>query len=418
MRFLVVGGGGREHAIADRLRRDAPDAEILAAPGNPGMAGIAECVPIDALDLEALAALAEERLIDLAVVGPEVPLAAGIVDLFQARGLPIFGPLRAAARLESSKAFAKRLMREVGVPTAGFGIFTEAGQAGAHIEDLAPPIVVKASGLAAGKGVIICGTAAEASRTVGEILDGGRFGDAGREVVIEEYLEGEELSVFFITDGERAIPLVSARDHKRLLEGDRGPNTGGMGAFAPVAEVESGLVDRVQRSVAEPVLEALAASGSPYRGFLYVGLVMTADGPKVLEFNCRLGDPEAQVVLPLTRAALVEPMLAIARGEGLSDWRPPAPDAFALVTVLASGGYPDTYRTGMEVLIPAGLESDSLRIYHAGTASRDGRLVTAGGRVLGVTGIGNSLEQARTLSQTAAEAIQFEGKHWRRDIGS
>ena len=249
-----------------------------------------------------------------------------------------------------------------------------------------------------------------------EIL-GGRFGEAGSQVVVEEFLRGDELSVFFISDGEQAIPLVSARDHKRLEEGDRGPNTGGMGAFAPVPGIGADLVERVRRTVAAPVLDALAAAGTPYRGFLYVGLVLTADGPKVLEFNCRLGDPEAQVVLPLTGANLVEPMQAVARGEGLSDWRPPEPKGFALVTVLASGGYPGSYETGLPVTIPADLEADDLRVYHAGTAARDDQLVTAGGRVFGVTGLGPSLLDAGGRSRDAAQAIEFAGKHWRRDIG-
>ncbi len=414
MKLLVVGGGGREHAISDKLRRDSPDGMIFAAPGNPGTEAVAASVPVD--DLESLAAFAADEHVDLTVVGPEIPLADGIVDLFEERDLPIFGPVRAAAQLESSKAFAKELMRDVGVPTADFDIFTDLEPALGYLRELEPPVVVKASGLAAGKGVIICESLEEARRAVEEIL-GGRFGEAGREVVVEEFLRGEELSVFFITDGVRAVPLVSARDHKRLLEGDRGPNTGGMGAFAPVPGIGSDLVETVRRTVAIPVLEELADRDIPYRGFLYVGLVLTPDGPKVLEFNCRLGDPEAQVVLPLTRGNLVEPMTAIARGEGLSDWQPPPPAGFALVTVLASGGYPEAYPRGLPIAVPDGIESEWLRVYHAGTATRDGQLVTAGGRVLGVTGIGDSLAEAGERSRTAAAAIEFENKHWRRDIG-
>jgi phosphoribosylamine--glycine ligase len=414
VKLLVVGGGGREHAISDKLRRDSPDGMIFAAPGNPGTEAVAASVPVD--DLESLAAFAADEHVDLTVVGPEIPLADGIVDLFEERDLPIFGPVRAAAQLESSKAFAKELMRDVGVPTADFDIFTDLEPALGYLRELEPPVVVKASGLAAGKGVIICESLEEARRAVEEIL-GGRFGEAGREVVVEEFLRGEELSVFFITDGVRAVPLVSARDHKRLLEGDRGPNTGGMGAFAPVPGIGSDLVETVRRTVAIPVLEELADRDIPYRGFLYVGLVLTPDGPKVLEFNCRLGDPEAQVVLPLTRGNLVEPMTAIARGEGLSDWQPPPPAGFALVTVLASGGYPEAYPRGLPIAVPDGIESEWLRVYHAGTATRDGQLVTAGGRVLGVTGIGDSLAEAGERSRTAAAAIEFENKHWRRDIG-
>jgi phosphoribosylamine--glycine ligase len=417
VKLLVVGGGGREHAIADKLRRDLPDGTIFAAPGNPGTEAVAASVPVDTRDLESLAAFAADERVDLTVVGPEVPLADGIVDLFDDRDLPIFGPIRAAAQLESSKAFAKELMRDVGVPTADFGVFTDPERAVGYLQELEPPVVVKASGLAAGKGVIICESLEEARRAIEEIL-GGRFGEAGRDVVVEEFLRGEELSVFFITDGERAVPLVSARDHKRLEEGDRGPNTGGMGAFAPVPGIGSELPETVRRTVAIPVLEELAARGIPYRGFLYVGLVLTPDGPKVLEFNCRLGDPEAQVVLPLTRGNLVEPMTAIARGEGLSDWQLPSPAGFALVTVLASGGYPESYPRGLPITVPDGIESERLRVYHAGTAIRDGQLVTAGGRVLGVTGIGDSLTEAGERSRTAAGAIGFENKHWRRDIGT
>ncbi len=417
MKLLVVGGGGREHAIADKLRRDQPGGIIFAAPGNPGMEAVAASVPVDGRDLESLAAFAADERVDLTVVGPEVPLADGIVDLFVDRDLPIFGPIRAAARLESSKAFAKELMRGIGVPTADFGVFTDAQHAVGYVEELEPPVVVKASGLAAGKGVIICESFDDARRAIQEIL-AGRFGEAGREVVVEEFLRGEELSIFFITDGERAVPLVSARDHKRLHEGDRGPNTGGMGAFAPVPGISSEIVETVRRSVALPVLEELARRGIPYRGFLYVGLVLTPDGPKVLEFNCRLGDPEAQVVLPLTRSNLVEPMTAIARGDGLSDWKPSPQTDFALVTVLASGGYPEAYPRGLPIMVPDGMESERLRVYHAGTAILDGQLVTAGGRVLGVTGIGDSLAEAGQRSRAAAGAIEFENMHWRRDIGT
>ncbi len=417
MKLLVVGGGGREHAIADKLRRDQPGGIIFAAPGNPGMEPVAASVPVDGRDLESLAAFAADERVDLTVVGPEVPLADGIVDLFVDRDLPIFGPIRAAARLESSKAFAKELMRGIGVPTADFGVFTDAQHAVGYVEELEPPVVVKASGLAAGKGVIICESFDDARRAIQEIL-AGRFGEAGREVVVEEFLRGEELSIFFITDGERAVPLVSARDHKRLQEGDRGPNTGGMGAFAPVPGISSEIVETVRRSVALPVLEELARRGIPYRGFLYVGLVLTPDGPKVLEFNCRLGDPEAQVVLPLTRSNLVEPMTAIARGDGLSDWKPSPQTDFALVTVLASGGYPEAYPRGLPIMVPDGMESERLRVYHAGTAILDGQLVTAGGRVLGVTGIGDSLAEAGQRSRAAAGAIEFENMHWRRDIGT
>ncbi len=417
MKLLVIGGGGREHAIVDKLRRDAPGAQIFAAPGNPGIEAVARCVPIGAEDVGSIARFADDEAIDLTVVGPETPLAAGVVDLFAPRGLPIFGPASTAARLESSKAFAKALMRDIGVPTAAFETFTDPKAALSYLAGMEPPVVVKASGLAAGKGVLICPSREEARRAVEELLVAGRFGEAGRRIVIEAFLEGPEISVFFITDGERAVPLVSARDHKRLEEGDRGPNTGGMGAFAPVPEVGPDLVEMVRTGIAEPVVAELAARGSPYSGFLYVGLVLTEDGPKVLEFNCRLGDPEAQAVLPIMGASLVEPMLAVAVGDGVSDWQPEAAKGAALVTVLASDGYPGSYPTGLPIGIPDGLESDDLRVYHAGTAMLDGELVTSGGRVLGVTGVGRTAEEAAARSRRGAELIEFEGKRWRRDIG-
>lgn len=417
MRLLVVGGGGREHALTDKLRRDRPDAEILVAPGNPGTAQLAENVPVGAADVDGLERLAREREIDLTVVGPEAPLASGLADRFAAAGLALFGPTAAAARIESSKAFAKRLMRDASIPTASFRTFEDAGAARAYLEAHGAPVVIKASGLAGGKGAFVCGTLDEAREALDQIMVGARFGEAGATVVIEELMEGEELSVFFLCDGEHAVALAPSRDHKRLEEGGHGPNTGGMGAYAPVADGTPELVEAVRRTIALPTLAALREAGAPYRGFLYAGLMLTREGPKVVEFNCRLGDPEAQVVLPLTGSDLVEPMLAVARGAGIGDWDPSTRDGSALTTVLASRGYPLDYPTGLPITIPEGLESDLLRIYHAGTAVREGRLVTAGGRVLAVTGLGPTLARAAERSREAAERVQFEGKTWRRDIG-
>lgn len=420
-RLLIVGGGGREHALADRLSRDAPAAQLFAAPGNPGIAALARTVPIEADDIEGLADFAERESIDLTVVGPEVPLAAGIADLFARQGLNLFGPTAAAARLEASKAFAKRLMRECAVPTAEFETFIDVGKALDYLDSGEGPIVVKASGLAAGKGALVCENRREARDAVRRLMLDRQFGDAGREVVIEERMEGPELSTFFLADGETAVPLLPSRDYKRVEDGDRGLNTGGMGAYAPAGppgEAPSPeLIERVHRTVVSPILEGLVEQGSPYRGFLYVGLMLTDEGPKVVEFNCRLGDPEAQVVLPLTGSNLLEPFLSIARGEGLGSWRDdPAPGA-ALVTVLASGGYPGTYETGRPIHIPEDDLGAQVRVYHAGTARHEGRLLTAGGRVLAVTGIGADIEEAARRSRAAAESIRFEGKHWRRDIG-
>lgn len=435
MKLLVVGSGGREHALLDRLRRDAREAELFAAPGNAGTARIARNLPIAASDLEALASFAASERVELTVVGPEAPLAAGIVDLFEARRLPIFGPTRAAARIEASKAFAKRLMWRRGVATAPFEIFTEAEPALTHLDSLDPPFVVKASGLAAGKGAIVSRSREEGRTAVRQMMLERRFGDAGAEVVVEHFLEGEELSVFFLTDGERAVPLVPSRDYKRVGERDRGPNTGGMGAYAPAGPSPTGplpapgresdapgarakLLERLRREIALPVLEGMAEQGAPYRGLLYCGLMLTVEGPRVVEFNCRFGDPETQVVLPLTLSGLLEPLLAIARRESLGDWGAETAEGAALVTVLASAGYPGSYQKGKAIQIPAHLEEDdALRIYHAGTSRRDGELVTAGGRVLGVVGLGSDLLAAASRCRQGAEAIEFEGKQWRRDIG-
>ena len=417
MNILIVGSGGREHAIAAKLRRDDPGASIYVAPGNPGTRGPASNVPISSSDLAGLADFAVGHSIDLTVVGPEQPLAEGIAGVFEARGLPLFGPSAAAARLESSKAFSKRLMRDCGVPTAGFEIFSDFESAADYVAGLEPPIVVKASGLASGKGAVVADSLAEALSALREMLVENRFGDAGHEVVIEEFMPGEELSVFFLSDGENALPLVPSRDHKRRFEGDRGPNTGGMGAYAPVADGTAELVERARVEVALPILGGMAERGYPYRGFLYAGLMLTPSGPKVVEFNCRLGDPEAQVVLPLTSASLLEPMAAIARGETPGDWTPGAVSGAALVTVVVSGGYPGPYPKGLPMEIPADLESEEVHVYHAGTALRDGQLVTAGGRVVGVTGMGADLGEAAARSRAAAARVRFQGAAWRSDIG-
>jgi phosphoribosylamine--glycine ligase len=403
MKVLVVGSGGREHAIVDKLHRDDPGAHLCAAPGNPGIAELAEIVPLAADDLDGLLGFAQQEDIDLTIVGPEVPLADGIVDLFDSRDAPIFGPTRAAARIEASKAFAKTLMREYEVPSADFAIFTDADAALAYVRALGGPLVVKASGLAAGKGAIVCPATEEAVAAVEALMIETRFGEAGAEVVIEEFMQGVEISVFYLTDGDRAVPLLTSRDYKRIGEGDRGLNTGGMGAYSPASPSDTEFLDDVGRTVT-------------YRGFLYAGLMLTRSGPRVVEFNCRLGDPETQVVLPLTASNLLEPMLAIARGEGLGDWEAnPMPGA-ALVTVLASAGYPESSDLGRPIDVPP-MDPDTVRVYHAGTALEAGALVTNGGRVLGVTGLGANLEEAARNSREGAARIHFDGMHWRRDIG-
>ncbi|HEU4749041.1 MAG TPA: phosphoribosylamine--glycine ligase [Gemmatimonadaceae bacterium] len=418
MKILVVGGGGREHALAWKLRRDDPTAEMIAAPGNPGIAALARCVPVAADDVKALAALAEEERVDLTVVGPERPLEAGIVNLFQARALPIFGPTREAARIETSKRFAKDLMVEHGIPTARAVHHSDPREAKLALSAFTAPVVIKASGLAAGKGVIVAQSATEAERAIDAMLSDRVFGNAGREILIEEFMEGEELSLFVVTDGERAIPLLPARDHKRLLDGDLGPNTGGMGAYAPAALGSSGLLREITTRIIEPTLDAMREKGSAFRGLLYAGLMITSDGPKVVEFNCRFGDPETQALMPLLDSSLLE-LLACAAGGSLAEcelprWKP----LVAVATVLAAGGYPDKPRAGDVVRLPA--PEGEIELFHAGTAldPATGQLVTAGGRVVAVTATGSTLGEAQQRSLAYAERVAFEGKQLRRDIGA
>lgn len=418
MKILIVGNGGREHALLWKLRRDAPDAEFYITKGNGGTADLATSLPLAPTDVAALAAWAESNAIDLTVVGPEAPLDAGIVDVFTRRGLAIFGPTRDAAAIESSKAYAKSLMARAGVPTAAYRSFTEIGAAEAYIREMGAPIVVKASGLAAGKGAVVCDTVEAAIHAARAMLTGGEFGAAGSEIVVEEFMEGEELSVFALTDGENVLTMLPAQDYKRVGEGDVGPNTGGMGAYAPVSRVDAALLERIRREILFPTLAALREDRRPFRGLLYAGLMLTADGPKVVEFNARFGDPETEALLPLLRSSLLEPMLGIARGDTITTSRLEWHDGYALTTVLASAGYPGVYETGKPITIPSDVaEADDIVVFHAGTELRDGQLVTSGGRVLAVTAVAPTIEQAAERSRAAAEAIQFEGKHYRRDIG-
>ena len=414
MRILIAGNGGREHTLLWKLRRDAPDASFYVTRPNGGMAGACTGVDIAPGDAGALAEWAACERIDLAVVGPEGPLAAGLADRLRERGVPAFGPSAAAARIESSKAFAKDLMAGAGVPTAGYEVHTDADRAAACIEAWGAPVVVKASGLAAGKGAVVCATVGEAVRTAREML-GGAFGEAGSRVVIEEFMEGEELSVFCIADGEEYVTLLPSQDHKRIGEGDTGPNTGGMGAYAPVGFVTGGLMTEVGDAVVAPVLRALAEAGCPFRGLLYAGLMITSDGPKVVEFNCRFGDPETQAVLPLLESSLLEPMMAVAGGGGLAGHEPVFADGAAVTTVLAASGYPGSYGRGAPVSIPE--MGDGVQVFHAGTALEGGRLVASGGRVLAVTAVAPDFGSACEGSREAADAIAFEGKYFRRDIG-
>lgn len=416
MRLLVVGGGGREHALCWALRRENPDADLYCAPGNPGTAQAAVNLPIPPDDLDRIADAADMHGIDLTVVGPEIPLARGLADRLRAEGHAVFGPGAGAAQLEASKAFAKEVMAAAGIPTAASRSFQALEPALDYVARHPEPLVVKASGLAAGKGAVVCATRDEAERAVRAMLGDGAFGDAGRTVVVEAYLEGEEISVLAITDGREVELLPVAQDHKRLLEGDRGPNTGGMGAYSPVALATPELLARVRREVLLPALGEMRRRGTPYRGVLYAGLMVDPSGaPWVVEFNCRLGDPEAQVVLPLVSAGLTECLAAVAAG------RTPTPltlsaDA-SVTTVLASEGYPDAPRKGAAITLPSDLPR-GVTVFHAGT-SRDaaGALRVAGGRVLAVTAVAPSFTEAQRLSRDAAESIRYEGKVYRRDIG-
>jgi len=382
------------------------------------MAELAQGVEIAPGDTEALAGWAASRSIDLSVVGPEAPLAAGIVDRFRAKGLPVFGPTAAAARIESSKSFAKELMRNAGVPTADFRVFRDLAAAEDHIRSEGAPIVVKASGLAAGKGAIVCETEDEALQAVREMLQDLRFGEAGREVVIEECMKGEELSVFALTDGREVLTMLPSQDHKRVGEGDTGPNTGGMGAYAPVSLVTEELMAEVEERILLPTLKALEREESLFQGLLYAGLMLTDEGPKVVEYNCRFGDPETQVVLPLLKSSLLDPIATIAEGGSVAGgslaWR----SGGAVTTVLASGGYPGSYAKGKAISMPAALAEDpELLTFHAGTARSEEGLMTSGGRVLAVTGLGDTLGEASRKSLLGAESVEFEGKYFRTDIG-
>jgi phosphoribosylamine--glycine ligase len=418
MKILVVGGGGREHALAWKLRRDDPTAEIVAAPGNPGIAALARCVPISADNIKQLAALAEEEAVDLTLVGPEGPLEAGIVNTFQTRALPIFGPTREAARIETSKRFAKELMMASGIPTARATHHTDAKAAKIALSEFAAPVVIKASGLAAGKGVVIAQSATEAERAIDAMLSDRVFGNAGREILIEEFMEGEELSLFVLTDGEHALPLLPAQDHKRLLDGDLGPNTGGMGAYAPATIGTPELVERVIAEIIEPILGAMRDQGFPFRGLLYAGLMITQDGPRVVEFNCRFGDPETQALMPLLDSSLLELIACVSAGS-IRDCSPPRwKPVVSVATVLAAPGYPDKVRTGDVIRLPALDAASNIEIFHAGTALDPvSGLVTAGGRVLAVTAVAATLGEAAERSLAYAERISLKGKQLRRDIG-
>jgi phosphoribosylamine--glycine ligase len=416
VRILVVGGGGREHALCSALRHENSDAHLYCAPGNPGTADLAVNLPIGPDDIDRLADAADMQGIDLTVVGPEVPLARGLADRLRAEGRRVFGPSAAAARLEASKAFAKQIMAAAGVPTAPSQSFTDLTAALAYIDRHPEPLVVKASGLAAGKGAVVCENRREAGQVARAMLGEDKFGDAGRTVVVEAFLQGEEISVLALTNGFEVELLPVAQDHKRLLEGDTGPNTGGMGAYSPVALATPELLDRTRREILYPTLEEMRRGETPFSGVLYAGLMIDPAGaPWVVEFNVRFGDPEAQVVLPLVSGGLTECLWEVACGHSPSPLRQRA--GASVTTVLASRGYPERPERGAAITIPERLPA-GVTVFHAGTTrGADGILRTNGGRVLTVTAVASSFAEAQRRSREAAEAIEFEGKVFRGDIG-
>ena len=417
MRVLVVGGGGREHAIVRALFRSPQRPELLAAPGNAGIArDRVPCHDVSAEDVDGLVRLARDAGCDFVVVGPEAPLVAGLVDALADVGIRAFGPSTVAARIEGSKSYAKGLMREVGVPTASYAVFHDRDEALAHLACASYPAVLKADVLAAGKGVLICETEREAREAVDQFFVERRFGDT--TVVLEEFLEGEELSLLALCDGVNAIPMAPAQDYKRAYDGDRGPNTGGMGSYSPVPGIGPEHAEVLARTVHQPIVDELRRRGTPYHGVLYAGLMMTADGPRVLEYNCRFGDPETQAVLPRLRSDLLELLLQASTPGGLEGAGLEWSQAWAVTVVLASRGYPESPSKGDEIFGLRANDSLEVEVLHAGTAEVDGKIVTAGGRVLNVTGIGATAAEARERAYAAADRIEFEGKQMRRDIAA
>lgn len=417
MNILVVGGGGREHALVWKIAKSPLVDKLYCAPGNPGIAKIAECVPISAENILGLFQFAREKAIDLVVVGPEDPLAMGITDELTSKGIRVFGPSAAAAELEGSKVFSKMLMHKHGVPTAGFRMFEDAHDAHEYLENAAAPLVVKADGLAKGKGVIVCNTLEEAHEAVREIMEVRAFGKAGDRIIIEECLRGEEASVLAIADGRVIIPLDAAQDHKRIFDGDQGPNTGGMGAYSPVPSVTPKLKAEIESKVLIPTIHGMRREGRRYQGVLYAGIMMTPTGPQVLEYNVRWGDPEAQPLVMRIKSDLVPVLMGVAEGN-LKDATIEWDERAAICVVMASGGYPGPYEKGKVI---EGLDDvanmQDVMVFHAGTEMRGGKIVTSGGRVLGVTALGETLAHARERAYAAVAKIHFDGAQYRRDIG-
>ncbi|MEW5921275.1 MAG: phosphoribosylamine--glycine ligase [Bacillota bacterium] len=417
MRVLVVGGGGREHALIWKLAGSGEVEKIFCAPGNAGIASLAECVPIGVDEITRLRDFAREQGVGLTVVGPEAPLVEGIADLFREENMLIFGPGSSGARLEGSKVWAKCVMEKYGIPSAPFAVFNNARAAGDYLDKVAYPVVVKADGLAAGKGVVVADNQSAAHEAVQEIMVKKVFGRAGAQIVVEECLQGEEISLFAVTDGNTFFMLPSAQDHKAANEGDRGPNTGGMGAYSPTGILTLELLEQAKRNIFTPVIQGLREEGIDYRGVLYAGCMLTAEGLKVLEFNARFGDPEAQVILPRLSSPLLPLLLHAAQGN-LAALEPPRWSAEAAVcVVMASGGYPGKYETGKVIHGLKEAQAEKAVVFHAGTARRDNMLVSNGGRVLGITAWDTDLKEAQKKAYLLAEKIRFEGAYYRRDIG-
>ncbi len=417
MNILVIGSGGREHALVWKIAQSSHAGRIYCAPGNAGIAKLAECIPISATDIQSLYSFAIENKIGLTIVGPEAPLVLGIVDFFRKGGLRIFGPLSFAAQLEGSKAFSKGIMLKYGIPTADARVFRDAQKAIDYIIEKGVPIVVKADGLAAGKGVMVCSRLDEAVSAVNVIMSERLYGDAGAQVVIEECLEGEEASFLVFSDGNTIIPMPPSQDHKRAFDNDGGPNTGGMGAYSPVPIIDMNMQDMIMKDVMLPAVNALKAEGCPYEGILYAGIMLTPDGPKVLEFNCRFGDPEAQPILMRLKSDILEIMNSVI-DKKLDCMKIEWSDKPSVCVVIAAGGYPDKYSTGHIIHGLEDLENrDDVIVFHAGTKIEGGKTVTAGGRVLGVTAIGEDIQTAIEKAYDGVRRICFEGMHFRKDIG-
>ena len=413
MKIMVIGGGGREHAIIRKLKESPLAGEIYALPGNGGIAADATCVPIGAKDIDAIVAFAKENAIEYAVVAPDDPLVLGAVDALEAVGIPCFGPSKAAAQIEGSKVFSKNLMKKYGIPTAAFEVFTDLDAALAYLENAPLPTVIKADGLALGKGVVIAETKEDAKAAVIGMMRDGMFGASGSRVVIEEFLTGPEVSVLSFTDGKTVVPMVSSMDHKRALDGDKGLNTGGMGTIAPNPYYTKEIADRCMEEIFAPTIAAMCAEGAPFKGCLYFGLMLTPQGPKVIEYNCRFGDPETQVVLPLLESDLLEIMMAVTE-ERLSEVEVKFSAGAACCVIMASDGYPSAYEKGYEITIPATVAD---HVYVAGAELRDGKLVNSGGRVLGVTAVDSDLASAISSAYALTKQVHFDNAYYRKDIG-